>query len=328
MAASLESRTIAPMKGKSETTVPRGDDWVYELKWDGMRVLVFVMRRDDGDHRVRLQSSNGRDVTASFPELQAMADLADDYDGLVLDGEVVAFADGKPDFTTLQKNRIHVSDRNEAERRSVTTPVLFVAFDLLHLDGHDTFALPLENRRSLLEHLDDDAPCWTICEQHEGDVDALLDVVSEKGLEGIVAKRLGSAYRPGRRSPDWVKVKPRPRQEFVVGGWLEGRGSSVGGLGSLLVGYYDLGALHYAGRAGSGLTVATRLEWQSRLTPSPTCPFAQTPPLPRDKVAHWCNPDHVVEIAFGEWTTGNVLRHPVVLGYRSDKRPTEVRRET
>lgn len=329
MAASLESRTIAPMKGKSDT-LPRGEDWVYELKWDGMRVLVFVTRGVGGDHGVRLQSSNGRDVTNSFPELQAIGALADDYDGLVLDGEIVAFADGKPNFNTLQY-RIHVSDRAEAARRSVTTPVLFVAFDLLHLDGHDTFTLPLENRRALLEHLDDDDPCWTICEQHHDNVDGLLQAVTDAELEGIMAKRRSSVYQPGRRSPDWVKIKPRLRQEFVVGGWLEGRGNRAGGPGSLLVGYYDAHddrVLHYAGRAGSGLTVATRRHWQSLLTESAICPFAERPTFSRDKVAHWCDPDHVVEIAFGEWAAGNVLRHPVVLGHRSDKNPAEVRRET
>jgi len=317
------------MKGKSDDTVPRGDQWVFELKWDGMRLIAFVIRGSNGEHSVRLQSSNGRDVTASFPELQALGALADDFDGVVLDGEIVAFQDGKPSFNALQ-TRMHVADRREAARRAALVPVLFVAFDLLHLDGHDMFSLPLANRRALLEHLDDDDPCWTICDQHDDDIDGLLAVVTDAGLEGIMAKRRDSTYRPGARTSDWIKIKPRLRQEFVVGGWLEGRGSRSGGLGSLLVGYYDDdGTLIYAGRAGSGLTDATQSEWRQLLVEAGSCPFAETPAFPHDKVVHWSEPDHVVEIAFGEWATSTqVLRHPVVLGRRTDKKPAEVRRET
>ena len=316
------------MKGKADV-LPRGEQWIYELKWDGMRVLVFITRGDtEAPHNVRLQSSNGRDVTNSFPELQALAGLAEHFDGLVLDGEIVAFKDGKPNFNTLQ-SRMHVADPVDAARRSATTPVLFVAFDLLHLDGHDTMALPLENRRALLEQIDDDEPCWTICEQHVDNVDGLLDAVIASGIEGIMAKSTRSVYQPGRRSPDWIKIKPRLRQEFVVGGWLGGSGSRKGSLGSLLVGYYEGDVLHYAGRAGSGLTTTTLAEWQSVLIDSPTCPFVEAPAFPREKQVHWSTPAEVVEIAFGEWAgDGHHLRHPVVLGRRTDKDPRLVVRET
>lgn len=324
----IDKRIIVPMKGKADS-LPRGDQWVYELKWDGMRVVAFITRGAAGsDNQVRLQSSNGRDITNSFPELQALGGLADLFDGLVLDGEIVAFADGKPNFNTLQ-SRMHVTDPIDAARRSATTPVLFVAFDLLHLDGHDTLGLPLENRRALLEQISDDDPCWTICEQHTDNVDGLLQAVIDSGIEGIMAKTKHSLYHPGRRSPDWIKIKPRLRQEFVVGGWLDGRGNRSGGLGSLLVGYYDDDRLRYAGRAGSGLTEATQREWQELLIESAICPFDEAPTFPRDKVVHWCEPSEVVEIAFGEWAgDGHNLRHPVVLGRRSDKLPADVGRET
>ncbi len=326
MAEAFDTRIIVPMKGKLDS-LPRGEQWVYELKWDGMRVLAFITRGNaSAGHRVRLQSSNGRDVTPSFPELQALAGLADLFDGVVLDGEIVAFTDGKPSFGAMQ-NRMHVTDASEVARRAATTPVLFVAFDLLHLDGHDMFGLPLENRRALLEQISDDDPCWTICEQHRDNVDDLLQVVADSGLEGIVAKRSDSLYHPGRRSHDWIKIKPRLRQEFVVGGWLDASGSRAGHVGSLLVGYYDNDGLRYAGRAGSGLTEATVTEWRSVLVETAECPFAETPGFPRDKVAHWCSPDQVVEIAFGEWTRDGTLRHPVVLGRRTDKAPRDVRRE-
>lgn len=315
------------MKGKSDDTVPRGEQWVYELKWDGMRAVAFITTDADGAPLVRLQSSNGRDITRSFPDLLPLAQAGSHFNGVVLDGEIVAFDGNKPSFNALQ-SRMHVSDPADAERRAKVTPVVFVAFDLLHLDGHDTMALPLSNRRALLEQLGDDDPCWTICEQHADNVDALLDVVTEAELEGVMAKNRNSPYQPGRRSPDWIKIKPRMRQEFVVGGWLGGSGSRSSGLGSLLVGYYEEGQLHFAGRAGSGLSNATQREWQELLIVQAECPFTETPTLPRDKVRqglHWCEPTEVVEIAFHEWgTQGQLLRHPVVLGRRTDKDPTTV----
>ena len=156
-------------------------------------------------------------------------------------------------------------------------------------------------------------------------------MVIETELEGLMAKNVNSVYQAGRRSPDWIKVKPRWRQEFVVGGWLGGKGSRSGGLGSLLVGYYDDGQLHYAGRAGSGLSDTTQREWHQLLVEQAGCPFVETPTFPRQKLdqgLHWCEPAEVVEIAFHEWgTDGQHLRHPVVLGRRTDKDPTEVVRE-
>lgn len=315
------------MKGKADS-LPRGDQWVYELKWDGMRLVVFISRSDSGPNRVRLQSSNGRDVTNSFPEMQALAGLADQFDGVILDGEIVAFDDDKPSFNTLQ-TRMHVSDPHDAARRAALTPTVFVAFDLLHLDGHDTMGLSLANRRTLLEQIGDNDPTWTICEQHTDNLDGLVEAVTNSGLEGIVAKKTGSVYQPGRRSSDWVKFKPRLRQEFVVGGWLGGQGRRSLGLGSILLGYYDDEKLLYAGRAGSGLTDETQKQWQAVLIESTSCPFADEPTLPRDKNVHWCEPTEVAEVAFGEWGgDGRNLRHPVVLGRRTDKDPRTVRRES
>ena len=329
MTEALHNRTIVPMKGKADA-LPRGDQWVYELKWDGMRIIAYIApdATDPGATRVRLQSSNGRDVTPSFPELQRLADAGAPFDGLVLDGEVVAFAGSKPSFNLLQ-TRMHVTDPNDAARRAATTPVLFVAFDLLHLDGHDTMALPFAQRRALLAQLDDDDPCWTICTQHTDNVDGLLDAVIDAELEGIMAKNVNALYQPGRRSPDWIKIKPRLRQEFVVGGWLGGKGSRTGGIGSLLVGYYDGDVFRYAGRSGSGLTETTQQEWQAILVDSAVCPFAAPPSFPRDKTVHWCEPLQIVEIAFAEWAgDGHHLRHPVVLGRRTDKDPATVVRES
>ena len=327
----LLGRTIAPMKGvalDADGALPVGDNWVYELKWDGMRVIVFLTTDDDGEPSVRLQSSNGRDVTVSFPELQSLAELAENFDGLVLDGEIVAFnAEGQPSFNALQQ-RMHVSDPGDAARRAAHTPVMFVAFDLLHLNGHDTMALPLANRRTLLEQIVEPGDQWRICEQHRDDPHALLDVVIAADLEGIMAKRLDSVWTPGRRSPSWIKIKPRKRQEFVVGGWISGRGTRAGGLGSLLLGYYDGDELLFAGGAGSGLTDATINEWERVLTVQEMCPFNERPPVVLEgRKLYWCVPDQVAEIAFSEWADGHQVRHPVVLGRRTDKAPTDVVRE-
>lgn len=317
----LGTRTIAPMKAQpGDNTI--GDNWVYELKWDGMRQLLHITH--DG---VRVQSSNERNVTASFPELAPLQELLGGMSGLVLDGEAVAFDDdGRPSFAAMQR-RMHISDPAEAARRSTTTPIMFVAFDVLHVDGHDTFALPLSSRRELLDQVFDDGPNWKRSSQHP-ELAPLLDVVNANHLEGVVAKRPTSTYQPGRRSPDWLKIKPRRRQEFVVGGWTAGQGNRAGRLGSLLVGFYDGDKLRYAGRAGSGLTDTTIAEWQSLLSPVNQCPFATTPALPRDRNVQWCDPSHVVEIAFGEWSGDHHLRHPVVLGRRTDKHPQDVVRES
>jgi bifunctional non-homologous end joining protein LigD len=310
------------MKGTAGD-LPTGNDWVYELKWDGMRLIAHI-----DDTGARLQSSNGRDVTASFPDLAGLAELGEGYDGLVLDGEVVAFADGRPSFGALQQ-RMHITDPAEAARRASDTPVIYVVFDLLWLDGHDTTSLPLRDRRALLEQVVEPGPAWRRCEQHHDDPQALLDTVAADRLEGLMAKRTDSTYQPGRRSTSWIKIKPRQRQEFVVAGWLSGRGRRAAGLGSLLVGYYDGSELRYAGSAGSGLTDATISEWQHILVEQPSCPFAEAPPILRDgRTVHWCRPDQVVEIAFGEWPDEQQLRHPVVLGRRTDKDPADVRRES
>lgn len=304
--------------------LPHGDQWVYELKWDGMRIIAHIT--PDG---VKLQSSNGRDVSVSYPELQALGELGEGYQHLVLDGEVVAFSpDGKPSFNALQQ-RMHVTDSFDAERRAQHTPTIFVAFDLLRIDDHVTTTLPLAQRRQLLEQIVEPGDHWRVCEQHVDGAGELLDAVRAADLEGIMAKRADSSYQPGKRSPSWVKIKPRKRQEFVVGGWLSGRGSRAGGLGSLLVGYYDGDDLRFAGRAGSGLNDRSISEWQQRLTTTAVCPFAELPAVTLEgRTLHWCVPDHIAEIAFNDWAEGHQLRHPVVLGWRTDKKPTEVVRES
>lgn len=307
--------------------LPRGEGWSYEVKWDGMRALAFI---DGGT--VRVQSYNERDVTASWPELAGLAEAVP-ADTALLDGEIVATDDeGRPSFSRLQQ-RMHLSKAIEVAARAAEVPVTYVVFDLLHLDGHDLTGLPLRDRRRLLDELIDPGPCWRCSPVHD-DGQALLDAAIDRGLEGVVAKRLDSIYEPGKRVRTWLKVKVRPQQEMVVGGWLPGEGNRTGRIGALLVGYHDRagdrGPLRFAGRVGTGFTDAELRRLEGRLAPLATeeCPF--DPPPPRAELRRgprWVRPELVAELAFGEWTTDGRLRHPSYLGLRDDKAAADVTRD-
>lgn len=307
--------------------LPTGDGWIYEVKWDGMRALAFI----DGP-RVRIQSANERDVTASWPELAGLADAVPATTAL-LDGELVATGDaGRPSFGRLQQ-RMHIANPVEARRRAAEVPVTYVVFDLLHLDGHDLTGRPLADRRRLLERLLDPGPAWRCSPVHD-DGPALLAAADERGLEGVVAKRLDSTYEPGKRTRTWRKVKVRRRQEMVVGGWLRGEGGRSGRIGALLVGYHDQagdgGPLRFAGRVGTGFTEAELTRLGALLAPltCDACPF--DPPPPRANLvrgATWVRPELVAELGFAEWTSEGRLRHPSYLGLRMDKAAADVTKE-
>ncbi len=304
--------------------LPIGEEWVYEIKWDGMRAVVFI--DDDG---VRLQTTNLLNATVSFPELQALAEVAAGTDALVLDGEIVAAADdGTPSFRRLQ-DRMHIKDPAEAARRARSAPVSFIIFDLLHLNGHDTLGLPFSDRRRLLEQLVEPGPTWRLTQVHDGDGPALLEAVMARGLEGLVAKQRSSRYHEGRRSPSWRKVKPRNRQEFVVGGWAEGKQSRTGTVGSLLIGTWEDGEFVHAGSVGSGLTGDSLVEWADIVARDARAdsPFSGPVPPTAGRTFHWLEPNEVIEVAFAEWEPDGNVRHPSYLGRRIDKDPTEVSRE-
>ncbi len=327
----LRGRTILPMKAVTgELPISRtgGDSWAYEIKWDGMRIVALL--DDDG---VRLKSAAGNDATIAYPELAGLTSLLDGFESIILDGEVVALGqEGTPSFAALQ-HRMHVSDPKVAESLAKVTPVTFAIFDLLHLNGHDTSSLPLKDRRKLLEQIiDEPGSHWRLTDQTLDDPHALLATVREQGLEGIVAKRLDSTYQPGKSHRHWVKVKPSRRQEFVVGGWTEGREGNAGGLGSLLLGVVESGPdgqqLVSAGSVGSGLNDRERQWWKEQLELDAVeeSPFA-SPVGDRGRTLRWARPTHVVEVSFGEWTEDGHLRHPVYLGRRNDKDPADVVRE-
>jgi len=315
------------MKAVSATDLPADDSgWAYEIKWDGMRLLAFV--GIDGAGVVRLRTTNGIDATPRFPEFERLADAVGGR-AAVLDGEAVAFDDaGRPSFGRLQ-HRMHVVGAAEVRRRAEEVPVCFLVFDLLWLDGHDVTSLPYTERRRLLAELFSPVPGVQMPEHRIGDGAALLGAAAERGLEGVMAKRLDSRYEPGRRSPAWRKVKVRRRQEFVVGGWQPGEKGRAGRIGSLLLGYYEDGHLRFAGKVGTGFT-QRELAWlDGILAPlaRATSPFDPSPPRIVDRVARYVEPVLVAEIEFGEWTLDGILRHPSYLGLRDDKAATDVVRE-
>lgn len=305
--------------------LPIGDAWGYEIKWDGMRIIAFI---EDGE--IRLQSSNLLDATASFPELEGLADSLSGVGSVVLDGEVIAFDDeGRPSFKRLQQ-RMHVSDRSAAALRATAVPAVFVGFDLLHLQGHDTVDLPFENRRKLLVDILETGPRWRTTDLHLDGGQDLLDVVTSQHLEGLVAKRLDSGYKPGKRSSLWRKIKPRRRQEMVVGGWVSGEGRRAGTIGALIAGVYDESGLRYCGRVGSGLGEREIEMWRTLLAPLERVdsPFVDAAPPPAGRTRTWVEPELVIEVAFAEWSDGFHIRHPSYLGRRTDKAPSSIVRES
>jgi bifunctional non-homologous end joining protein LigD len=313
--------SIKPMLAVSGKLPADSDDWAFEIKWDGVRAILFV----EGG-RVRAHSRNDLDVTVSFPEL---ADIGK-FLGLttcIIDGEIVALgADGRPSFSRLQQ-RMHVANQREAKRRSLSDPVTFVAFDLLYLDGHSLLDATYDERRDRLDslHLSGETFLTTDSFRDVSGQDIFAATV-ENGLEGVIAKRRSSAYRPGRRSPDWTKVKSFRTQEVVLGAWTDGRGERRNDLGALLLGIPDDGGLRYVGKVGTGFSASARADLLDELKPLATkdSPFVTALPSADAGSAHYVRPELVGEVEFGEWTTAGRLRHPTWRGLRPDKAPQDV----
>jgi bifunctional non-homologous end joining protein LigD len=296
--------------------LPRDDDgWAYEIKWDGVRALAYV---EPG--RLRLVSRNGNDVTAQYPEIGRMGRQLGAREAL-LDGEIVAFDQGRPSFERLQQ-RIHLTSERQIRERRKSNPVAYMAFDLLHLDGRSLLDLPYRERRELLEGLELKGPHWDTSGRRESGGEAFLAASRERGLEGVVAKRVDSPYRPGRRSPAWIKVKNLQRATLLIGGWMPGEGRRRERIGALLVGRRDEeGALQYAGRVGTGFTESELDRLSGLLGPleRERNPFARGRG-PRGAV--WVEPELACEVEFREWTRDGVLRAPSYQGLA--ERPDEV----
>ncbi|MGZ6672083.1 MAG: DNA ligase D [Solirubrobacteraceae bacterium] len=311
---------IVPMMARTGT-LPRDDeDWAFEVKWDGVRAICHS---EPG--RIRLHSRNLLDITPRYPEVGRL-NRALSHHRAVLDGEIVALdAEGKPSFGALQR-RMHVGSESTVRRLAKETPVTYIIFDLLWLDGHSLMDLPYTERRARLAELElGDGGRWRVPDYVVGHGQQLLAATEKQGLEGVIAKRLDSKYEPGRRTPAWLKIKHTARQEVVVGGWVPGDGKRRDRIGALLVGVReDDGTLRHVGRVGTGFTESEldRLAEKLRPLEREDSPFAPGgPKIPRGAV--FADPELVAEVEFREWTDGGQLRAPSYKGLRDDK-PAEL----
>jgi bifunctional non-homologous end joining protein LigD len=299
--------------------LPEGDDWLYEVKFDGYRALLI--KRGE---RVEIRSRNEKDLTSAYPSAATAARRLD-ADTAVIDGEIVAVdAAGRPSFQALQHRSAHPAHA-----------IVFYAFDLLHLNGEDLTGLPLDQRRARLPDVLDDSGILLSMEL-PGTARQVIDAVRSLGLEGVIAKRRTSRYTAGERGAAWVKLKLDRQQEFVVGGYRPG----PNGVDALLVGYHEGKDLRFAGKVRAGFTPHVRREVYEQLRPLHTsrCPFVD---LPNSKSSHWgggvtaeqmremqwVKPVLVAQIRFVEWTADGHLRHAAFLGVRADKKAHDVRRE-
>ena len=327
--------TLRPMLAVTGPAPRDPDNWALELKWDGVRALAYIERG-----QVRLMSRTERDITVTYPELarlgaatlpkQLTSTAATAHKQMLLDGEVVVFgADGWPEFEALQP-RMHVSSGAQAALLAGHTPVTYLIFDLLQLDGRPLLDLAYAERRALLDELALAGPYWQTPPWFPGgDFDAVRTVSVEHGMEGVVAKRQDSRYTPGVRTDNWRKIKNVHTQEAVVAGYKPGKGNRTGQVGSLLIGVNDASGLVYAGHVGTGFTDETLRMLGDKLRPlrRPDSPFASPVPPEHARPAVWVEPRLVVEVGFDRWTRAGRMRAPRYRGLRDDIDPKDVVRE-
>ncbi len=296
--------------------VPRGADWVHEVKWDGIRALV-----ETSATQVRVWTRSGRDISVAFPELAAMKGRS-----LVLDGEIVSLRDGVPTLMALA-DRIHVTDSRKAATLAASNPAVFLIFDVLSVDGEPLLAAPWQQRRDVLESLELGDVAWQVPSTYD-DGEVLLEAARAQGLEGIVSKKRSSIYRPGVRSGDWLKFPIRPTGSFVVGGYRFETDSQTR-MGAILVGVPTPSGLAYRGKVGSGIAgrAGARLnELLKPLTQSES-PFLDVPRLDAQG-AVWVEPVVVVDVDYLSITADLKLRQPAYRGVRADLSVTDVEEQS
>ncbi|WP_308259342.1 non-homologous end-joining DNA ligase [Pseudonocardia sp. H11422] len=308
---------IAPMLARLGAPPVNSDgSWAIEYKWDGVRGVVTAQ----GEH-VRVRSRNATNVTGTFPELNGLS-AALGGRAVVLDGEVVALdRRGRPDFGRIQR-RLGVS--RPSARLLAAVPVVYVVFDLLSIDGTALLDQPYEKRRASLDALELAGPLVQVPPYVTGlSGAAMLRTAAEHGLEGIVAKKLDSTYRPGRRSPLWRKSPLRNRTSVVIGGWTPGQGERTSGLGALLLGLSTPAGLRYVGHCGTGWDRLTARQLQQALSAlaRPDSPFAGPLPPAEARAARWVAPVLVGDVEYRALTTEGRLRHPSWKGLRPDLMP-------
>ncbi len=310
---------LAPMLAETADAPFDDPDWMWEPKLDGYRVLAFI-----GEGGVKLRSRRaGLDLAGAFPRL--VAELRKQaVNGMILDGEIVAFdAAGRPSFNALQ-NRIHLKTEREIAAADQQGPVVFYCFDLLHFAGVNLRKAPYRDRRRYLSACLLPSPLVQLV--HAADDGKELHAAAlASGFEGVIGKRKDSVYEPGKRVRSWLKIKPTNSAEFVVGGYTRGKGARAP-LGALLLGYWDGDQLRYASHVGSGFDDKTLAQVKARLDKSQrkTHPFAEKPDLHSPTV--WVEPRTVAEVRYQSWTEDGSLRAPIFLRLRDDVDPKSVRR--
>jgi bifunctional non-homologous end joining protein LigD len=307
--AEVNQGTYQPMLASLAERIPSGDGWTFEVKFDGYRAVAYIRAGD-----CRLVSRNGNDLTGRFPDVAKALVKAVKSPSAVVDGEVTRVdAAGRTSFSELQQG---------------SGALVYYAFDLLELDGRPWIDDPLEQRKERLRALLDARVKNVAYSESFDDGKALYGVAQDRGLEGIVAKRLGSTYKPGRRSKEWLKLKTQNNDEFIVAGYTRGAGRRAGTFGSLVLAVNEGGELRYVGNVGTGFDDAEIRRLLKLLEPlhRDDPPFTVAPKMPRVRKGdvHWVEPRLVAQVRYGEWTHDGHLRHPAYLGLRDDKEAAEV----
>jgi bifunctional non-homologous end joining protein LigD len=315
---------LRPMLAVTGAAPADRENWALEMKWDGVRALAYIERG-----RVRLMSRTERDITVAYPELARLGS-ATTHKQLLLDGEIVVFGEGGwPEFEALQP-RMHVTSAAQAAMLAGQTPVTYLVFDLLQLDGRPLLDMEYRDRRALLDELALNGPSWQTPPYFPGeDFEAVQAVSSQHRMEGVVAKRLDSRYAPGVRTDHWRKIKNVLRQEAVVAGYKPGKGNRAGQVGSLLIGVNDSSGLVYAGHVGTGFSADTLRMLGDKLRPlrRADSPFDGPVPPEHARPAVWVEPRLVIDVTFDRWTKAGRMRAPVYKGLRDDIDPAGVARE-
>jgi bifunctional non-homologous end joining protein LigD len=316
------ARAPAPMLATPIDKPFSREGWIFELKYDGIRAMVSVA----GD-AVRITGRRGGDETSRYPEAKAIrAGIRARH--AVIDGELVVLdTDGRPSFERLQQ-RINVRRETDARRIAAEHPVTFIAFDLLQLEGRDMLSTELRIRKKTLRETIVDSPHILFAEHVERDGIALFEVARTSGVEGIVGKRADSQYRPGVRTPDWVKIKSWRSQSCVIAGYTAGRGRRTSQLGALILAVLADGRLVHCGQVGTGFDEKSLRDIKERLAPLvvPTCQLDKTPKT--SEPATWVEPELICEVRFSEWTNEGMLRHPAFRTLRPDQTIEDSVRET
>jgi bifunctional non-homologous end joining protein LigD len=323
---------IKPMLASPGKLPYDNNQYSFEIKWDGLRAILYYTT-----DQIIITSRNLRNITSQYPELQQLREMLVGQQ-IILDGEIIAFnKKGHPSFPLLQQ-RMGLSSPTSIKNKMLEIPVTYIIFDILYLNQRSLVDLPYTERRQILEKLNLTGANWQTPPYQQGSGKEILTAVSALKLEGIVAKRLTSSYTPGKRSENWLKIKNQQRQELVIGGWLPGKGRRSEGIGSLLLGYYDIALQQakeenkqqhflYAGKVGTGFSTDTLHKLLAQLTPlrRTTSPFSTNN---FSKTTIFVEPHLVGEFEFTEWTPNHTLRHPSFKGLRNDKSAQDVIRES